>query len=115
MAFEIRRLSAVLLMAATSAALVSCASSEAPATVNAGANRADTYPDITAIVSAETKQMSDEEVADYGSRLSALASRRKSGTISDAEYRRQLAELQALLTSPEGVALSETWLARWTA
>jgi hypothetical protein len=107
MAFEIRRLSAVLLMAATSAALVSCASSQAPATVNAGANRTDTYPDITAIVSAETKQMSDEEVADYGSRLSALASRRKSGTISDAEYRRQLAELQALRDNHGKATLAE--------
>ena len=107
MAFEIRRLSAVLLMAATSAALVSCASSQAPATVNAGANRDAVYPDITAIVSAETKQMSDEEVADYGSRLSALASRRKSGTISDAEYRRQLAELQALRDNHGKAALAE--------
>ena len=105
--YEIRRLSAVLLMAATSAALVSCASTEAPATVNAGANRAAVYPDITAIVSAETQQMSDQEAADYSARLSALASRRKSGTISDAEYRRQLAELQALRDNHGKATLSE--------
>ena len=107
MAFEIRRLSAVLLMAATSAALVSCASTEAPATVNAGANRDAVYPDITAIVSAETQQMSDQEAADYSARLSALASRRKSGTISDVEYRRQLAELQALRDNHGKATLSE--------
>ena len=53
MAFEIRRLRAALLIAAA-AALASCASSEttSTATVNAGANRAAVYPDITAIVSA---------------------------------------------------------------
>ena len=29
--------------------------------------------------------------------------------------RTQLSELSALLTDPEGLALSETWLTRWTA
>jgi hypothetical protein len=99
MAFEIRRLSAALLMAAASVALASCASSETASSVNAGANRSDVYPDITAIVSGETQQMSDEEAASFGARLSSLAGRRRSGVISEAEYRRQLAQLQALRDS----------------
>lgn len=109
MAFEFRRLSAAFLLAALAATLASCASSstETASTVNAGANRAETYPDITAIVSAETQQMSDEEVASYSARLNALSSRRSSGAISDAEYRRQLAELQALRDGHGKAALSE--------
>ena len=107
MAFEIRRLSAVLFMAAMPAVLVSCASSEAPSTVNAGANRAAVYPDITAVVSAETQQMSDEEAASYSARMTALTSRRRSGAISEAEYRRQLAELQALRDGHGQQTLSE--------
>lgn len=109
MAFEIRRLRAALLMAAAAAALASCASSEttSTATVNAGANRADVYPDITAIVSAETQQMSDEEAASYSARLTALSNSRRSGAISEAEYRRQLAELQALRDGHGKAALSQ--------
>lgn len=109
MAFEIRRLRAALLMVAATLALASCASSEtgSTATVNAGANRTDVYPDITAIVSAETQQMSDEEAASYSARLTALSSRRRSGAISEAEYRRQLAELQALRDGHGKATLSE--------
>ncbi|WP_411036788.1 SHOCT domain-containing protein [Shinella sp. BYT-45] len=107
MAFEIRRLSAVLLMAAAPVVLASCAASSTPSTVNAGANRAEVYPDITAIVSAETQQMSDEEAASYSASLTALARRRSSGTISEAEYRRQLAELQALRDSHGKATLSQ--------
>ena len=110
MAFEFRRVSAALLMAAMPVVLASCASSASsgtPATVNAGANRSGIYPDITAIVSAETQQMSDQEAADTGARLSALSHRRSSGAISEAEYRRQLAELQALRDSHGKTTLSE--------
>ncbi|MCR6499488.1 SHOCT domain-containing protein [Shinella sp. CPCC 101442] len=98
MAFEIRRLSAVLLMAAMPAVFASCAatSTQTASTVNAGANRSDAYPDITAIVSAETQQMGDEEASAISARLTSLSNRRSSGAISEAEYRRQLAELQAL-------------------
>lgn len=107
MAFEFRRVSAAFLMAAMPVVFASCASSEAPSTVNSGANRADVYPDITAIVSAETKQMSDEEAASYSVRLSSLSRRRSSGTISEAEYRRQLAELQALRDGHGAATLSQ--------
>ena len=109
MAFEIRRLSAVLLMAAVPAVFASCAatSTRSDPTVNAGANRADVYPDITAVVTAETQQMSDEEAASYSARLSALTNRRRSGAISEAEYRRQLAELQALRDGHGQQTLSE--------
>ena len=107
MAFEFRRVSAVLLMAAMPAVFASCTSAPRDPSINAGANRAEVYPDITAIVSAETQQMSDEEAADYSASLTALASRRKSGAISDAEYRRQLAELQALRDNHGKAALSQ--------
>lgn len=107
MAFEFRRLSAVLLVAAMPVAFASCASTETASTVSSGANRSDAYPDITAVVSAETAQMSDEEAASFSARLSSLSSRRSSGVISDAEYRRQLAELQALRDGHGKAALSE--------
>jgi hypothetical protein len=109
MAFEFRRLSAAFLLAAFAAALASCASSstETASTVNAGANRSGVYPDITAIVSAETQQMSDEEAASSSARLSALSSRRRSGAISEAEYRRQVAEMQALRDGHGKETLSE--------
>ena len=108
MAFEIRRLSAALILAVLPAALASCAAStQADQTVNVGANRADVYPDITAVVTAETQQMSDEEAASYSARLTALTNRRRSGAISEAEYRRQLAALQALRDGHGQAALSE--------
>lgn len=108
MAFEIRRLSAVLLMAAVPAVLSACASStQSAATVNADANRSEAYPDITAVVSAETQQMGDEEASAMSGRLTALTNRRRSGAISEAEYRRQLAELQALRDGHGRETLSE--------
>ncbi len=107
MAFEIRRLSAVLLMAAMPAVFASCTSKPQDPSINVGANRAEVYPDITALVSAETKQMSDEEAAAYSESLTALSKQRSSGAISDAEYRRQLAELQALRDSHGKATLSE--------
>ena len=107
MAFEIRRLSAVLLMAALPAAVVSCASKPQDPTINLGANRAEVYPDITALVGGETQQMSDEEAASYRESLTALARQRSSGAITDAEYRRQLAELQALRDTHGQATLSE--------
>lgn len=107
MAFEFRRLSAVLLMAALPVALGSCSSTARDPSVNAGANRAEVYPDITAIVSAETQQMSDDEAKSHSESLMALAKRRKSGQITDAEYRRQLAELQALRDNHGKATLSQ--------
>ena len=109
MAFEFRRLGAALLMAAASAVLASCAAtpSQTASTVNSGADRSGVYPDITAIVRAETQQMSDEEAASFSARLTALSSRRRSGAISEAEYRRQLAELQALRDGHGQTTLSQ--------
>lgn len=108
MAFEFRRVSAALLMAAMPVVLASCASTtETASTVNTGANRSAVYPDITAIVSAETQQMSDEEAASYSARLSSLAARRRSGVISEAEYQRQLAELQAVRDGHGQATLSQ--------
>ena len=107
MAFEIRRVSAAFLMAAASLALAACTSTETASTANSGADRTAVYPDITAVVSAETQQMSDEQAASYAARLSSLAGRRRSGAISEAEYRRQLAELQALRDTHGQTTLSE--------
>jgi hypothetical protein len=107
MAFEFRRAGAVLLMAAMPAVFASCTSTPRDPSINVGANRAEVYPDITAIVSAETKQMSDEEAASSSDSLMALSKRRSSGAISEAEYRRQLAELQALRDSHGKATLSE--------
>ena len=92
MAFEFRRVAAALLVAALPAVLVSCSPAARDPSINAGANRAEVYPDITAI---------------YGARLTALSKRRSSGAISDAEYRRQLAELQALREGHGKATLAE--------
>ncbi len=107
MAFEFRRVAAALLVAALPAVLASCSPAARDPSINAGANRAEVYPDITAIVTAETQQMSDEEAAANGARLTALANRRSSGAISDAEYRRQLAELQSLREGHGKATLAE--------
>jgi hypothetical protein len=108
MAFEFRRVSAALLMAAMPVVFASCAATtETASTANAGANRSAVYPDITAIVSAETQQMSDEQAATYSARLTSLTARRRSGAISEAEYRRQLAELQALRDGHGQATLSQ--------
>ncbi|QRM55390.1 SHOCT domain-containing protein [Sinorhizobium sp. BG8] len=83
--------------------LVGCSTSESTATPASttypGPDRSDVYPDITAPVKAATTQMSNEEAASYSARLSGLAAQRRSGAISEQEYRRKLAELEALATT----------------
>ncbi len=54
------------------------------------------YPRIEGKLSAAAPQMTNEEAASVSTRLSALSARRASGAISEAEYRRRLAELNAL-------------------
>ncbi|TCP90962.1 SHOCT domain-containing protein [Ferranicluibacter rubi] len=54
------------------------------------------YPRIEGKLSAAAPQMTNEEATSVSTRLSALSARRASGAISEAEYRRRLAELNAL-------------------
>lgn len=99
MAFEMRRMHAAAVVAVLSLYLVSCTSTsreETVSTANAGADRSGVYPDITAPVSAAAPQMSNATAQEMEARLSALAGQRRSGAVSEAEYRRRLAELQAL-------------------
>lgn len=55
-----------------------------------------TYPSLSAPLTAANTQMSDQEAADMQARLSGLAHARKSGSISEAEYRRRVAEMRKL-------------------
>lgn len=100
MAFHSRRCGAVLIAAALPLLLSACNSTspDTPAaTATAGVvDRSAVYPEITGRKNAATTQMSDEEAAAHAARLSALAGSRRSGAISEAEYRRRLAELDAL-------------------
>jgi ABC-type uncharacterized transport system auxiliary subunit len=56
----------------------------------------DVYPRIEGKLPAAAPQMTNEQAASLSSRLSGLSARRASGAISEAEYRRRVAELQAL-------------------
>lgn len=111
MAFEFRRFGALIIVAALPALLTACNATSheaaAPAATGEGADRSAVYPDITAPVTAATAQMSNEEAAAMSARLEALARNRQSGAISEAEYRRQLAEMQALGEGHGQAALSQ--------
>ncbi|HXV29666.1 MAG TPA: SHOCT domain-containing protein [Sinorhizobium sp.] len=56
----------------------------------------DTYPSVYGQRAAATEQMTNEEAVNMQERLTALASQRSSGSISEAEYQRRLKELQTL-------------------
>lgn len=55
-----------------------------------------TYPSVYGQKPAAAAQMTEEEAVSMQSRLTALASARQSGSISEAEYQRRLKELQSL-------------------
>jgi outer membrane murein-binding lipoprotein Lpp len=57
---------------------------------------ADVYPVIEGARPAAAAQMSNDEAAALSARLTSLSRARSSGQISEAEYQRRLAELQAL-------------------
>jgi hypothetical protein len=111
MAFDFRRTCAIVLMTALPAFLASCSSNSletaAPVTTGDGPDRSMVYPDITSPVTAAAEQMSEEEVLAFSARMDSLASRRRSGAISEAEYRRQVAEMQALRASHGQATLDE--------
>lgn len=110
MAVDLRRV--VILAAGVALSVLSgctsasqTASSKYPAA--AGPDRSDDYPDITALVSSASAQMSDEEAARMSANLQALSASRASGAISEAEYRRRVAEMQALAGGHGAAALSD--------
>ncbi|MCB1444903.1 MAG: hypothetical protein KDJ87_03630 [Rhizobiaceae bacterium] len=57
---------------------------------------ADEYPDFSRPLESAMPQMSDQEAAQQERQLSALARQRRSGAISEAEYRRRVRELRLL-------------------
>ena len=57
-----------------------------------------TYPTFSKPLTSAPDQMSDTEAMELQKRLSSLASARKAGRVSEADYRRQLQELQNLAT-----------------
>lgn len=56
----------------------------------------DSYPTVYGQRTAATEQMTSDEAASMQERLTALASQRSSGSISEAEYQRRLKELRSL-------------------
>lgn len=60
------------------------------------ASQNDAYPDFSRPLTSAMSQMTDEEASRMTAQLSALAARRQSGAISQAEYMRRVRELQAL-------------------
>ncbi|HVK90301.1 MAG TPA: SHOCT domain-containing protein [Mycoplana sp.] len=111
MALEFSRMGAMIVLGGlTGAILAGCSSATSSAVapeINRGANRSATYPDITARVSAATTQRSNDEAAAISGRLSALGAHRQAGTITEAEYRRQMLELQALAANHGADTLKE--------
>ena len=72
-----------------------------------GPRNTGAYPDFSRPLTSANLQMTDEEATGQQAKLTALASARKAGTISEAEYRRQLAEMQALRDGHGQATLSE--------
>jgi hypothetical protein len=54
------------------------------------------YPDFSKPLTSAMDQMTDEEAKTQEALLAALASRRRSGTISEAEYWRRVNEMRKL-------------------
>lgn len=62
---------------------------------------AEKYPDFSRPLESAMVQMSDEEAARQQAQLSVLARQRQSGRITEAEYKRKVAELRALAAETE--------------
>jgi len=63
--------------------------------------QSDKYPDFSKPLDSAMPQMTDADAAQMETQLSALARQRRAGTVSEAEYRRRVAELQALARTTE--------------
>lgn len=61
-----------------------------------GPRNTGAYPDFSRPLTSANLQMTDEEATGQQAKLTALASARKAGTISEAEYRRRAAALRNL-------------------
>ena len=61
-----------------------------------GPRKTGAYPDFSRPLTSANLQMTDEEATGQQAKLTALASARKAGTISEAEYRRRAAALRNL-------------------
>jgi hypothetical protein len=60
------------------------------------------YPDFSKPLTSAMDQMSDDEAKAQEAQLAGLASQRRRGTISEAEYRRRVQEMRKLkATVPE--------------
>ncbi|MBP1849901.1 hypothetical protein [Rhizobium halophytocola] len=57
---------------------------------------ADGYPSFSTPLTAANSQMSNEEAAALSARMNALSHARRAGSVSEAEYRRQMLALQQL-------------------
>lgn len=68
-----------------------------PGETPAGKN--DPYPDFSKPLSSAMPQMTDEEAKKMDRQMSALAARRQSGAISEAEYWRRVNEMRKLQAS----------------
>lgn len=70
--------------------------SSAPQPGPAGARNTGTYPSLSPTLRAAAEQIEDDDYANAESRLAALARARSSGSISQAEYDRRVAEYRDL-------------------
>lgn len=95
-----RTLKNLIAMTVFSVGLAACSSSSrTEATLQPADHRpvqSDKYPDFSKPLDSAMPQMTDEDAARMETQLSALARQRRAGTVSEAEYRRRVAELQAL-------------------
>jgi len=95
-----RNLKNLIALAVFSVGLAACSSpSRTEATLAPVDHRpvqADKYPDFSKPLDSAMPQMTDADAAQMETQLSALARQRRTGAVSEAEYRRRVAELQAL-------------------
>ncbi|WP_367035658.1 hypothetical protein AB1J11_006510 [Agrobacterium arsenijevicii] len=77
-----------------------------PVSDNAVSQRRDTgtYPSFSAPMTAAGSQMGDDEASKMETNLSRLGAARRNGQISEAEYKRRVAELRALAENQKPVA-----------
>lgn len=95
-----RTLKNLITLAVLSAVMTACSSAsrtdETLQPVDHRPVQSDRYPDFSKPLDSAMPQMTDEDAARMETQLSALARQRKAGTVSEAEYRRRVEELQAL-------------------
>ncbi|MDB5552346.1 MAG: putative lipoprotein [Rhizobium sp.] len=95
-----RTLKNLIALAVLSIGLASCSSAsrtgETLQPVDHRPVQSDRYPDFSKPLDSAMPQMTDADAAQMETQLSALARQRRAGTVSEAEYRRRVAELQAL-------------------